>query len=143
MSLNRGAGDPTRCASSSSSLHLLLLLLFIVGMATATPTSKTKDPFDPSSFCSEVCSQGRGGNACQCSASKFVGKRGRQPLPPPPPSWPLFHNRIAGSVTRSGVGWLSSRLPGGRLDIRRRHAAPRWLGSRHRHFSSNKNFNFV
>ena len=110
MSSSRLDSSTTRCFSP----QVLLLLLVLVSVVMATKSSEDDDPFNPSEYCYNVCSQGRGGNVCQCSATKFAGKRSRIPL---------MSSEFDGSLTPSGGSWAThrhviSRLHANRQNIR-------------------------
>jgi len=126
----------------TSTLLLLLLLLLSIGMATkALDVDEDSDPFSPSSYCHNVCSLGRGGNACKCTATKFAGKRSQMP-----PSLPAaFDSSFGGSLTRSDIGLATRRLVTSRLHANRQntrhYATLRWIGNRLQQSGTTENNN--
>jgi len=135
MSSSRHKGNTTRCPSS-----LLVLFLLLLNVVMVTMTVDEED-FSPSSYCRDACSVGQGGNVCQCTATKFAGKRNRML-----PLSPVFDGSLDGRLALSDGGWsthrhVKSRLRASRHD-RRHHAASRWIGSRFRQSGINER-NFI
>jgi len=96
-STTRLGSNMARCPPLSPQLMLLLMLL-VVAMVTASADSDALDR-PSTSFCEDACRRGTGGNACQCSITKFAGKRARTS---PPVFPPFYDDGVGASRRRSG-----------------------------------------